>query len=98
MSVMQVQDRAHEFRIVIHGGLTGDSVRKVADTWASALGESQRRMVVDITDVSDCDGAGRELLRDMHVHGTHLAAKTPESLALLAEATRRRTADAVAGR
>jgi hypothetical protein len=88
MLIMRVQDRAHEFRIVMEGELAGEAVRKLADTWAAALGESvQRRMVVDITAVTGCDGEGRKLLRDMHVHGTDLAAKTAASLALLAVAT-----------
>lgn len=89
--LMRVQDRAHEFRIVLVGELAGEAVRKLTDIWAAALGESvQRRMVVDITEVTGWDSEGRKLLRDMHAHGTDLAAKTPGSLALLAEATSER--------
>jgi len=88
MSIMRVQDRAHEFRIVVQGKLAGDAVRKIADTWAFALGEAlPRRIVVDISEVTGCDAEGRKLLRDMHTHGTDLAAKTPASLAFLADAT-----------
>lgn len=88
MFSMRVQDRANEFRILIEGKLAGEGVRRIADTWAAALGEAlPRRIVVDITEITGCDSEGRKLLRDMHVHGTDLAAKTPASLALLAEAT-----------
>ncbi|HEX4772693.1 MAG TPA: hypothetical protein VH351_17805 [Bryobacteraceae bacterium] len=88
MLIMRVHDRAHEFRIVVQGNLAGDSVRKVADTWASALSEAlPRRIVVDISHVTECDAEGRKLLRDMHKHGTDLAAKTTASLAFLADAT-----------
>jgi hypothetical protein len=86
--IMRLQDRAHEFRILIQGNLAGDAVRKVADVWAGALHEAlPRRIVVDISELTECDAEGRKLLRDMHMHGTDLAAKTTASLIFLADAT-----------
>jgi anti-anti-sigma regulatory factor len=88
LPAINIQDRAQEFRIVLEGRLAGETVSKVADTWAAALAEGlPRRMIVDISDLTDCDAAGRKLLRDMHLHGTRIAAKTTASLSFLAEAT-----------
>jgi ABC-type transporter Mla MlaB component len=88
LSAINIQDTAQEFRIVLEGKLAGETVCELADTWAAALAEGlPRRLMVDISDLTDCDAAGRKLLRDMHLHGTGIAAKTTTSLDFLAEAT-----------
>jgi hypothetical protein len=91
LPVIKIQDRAHEFRLTVEGRLAGEGVKEVASLWAAALAEAlPRKITVDISLLTGYDAAGRKLLRQMELHGTDLAASTPESLFLLADATTRR--------
>jgi len=86
LPTVKVYDRADEFRIEIAGRFAGDCVRDIAATWQNALREAgPRRFIVDISRLGSYDAAGRKLLRDMHQHGTQIAAGTPLSLVFLNE-------------
>lgn len=88
MPVIKTQDWAHDFRIVIEGRLAGESVAQVSALWSNALSQALLRTItVDISLLTGYDNAGRKLLRDMHLHGTDFAARTPGSLVFLAEVT-----------
>src|SRR5947209_5095922 len=88
MATVKVRDWADEFRIEIIGRFAGSSTTEAAYEWQRALSKpSRRRVVVDITRLSGYDTAGRQLLADMHNHGTTIAAATPLSLVFLSEIT-----------
>ena len=79
-------DEAHQFRIEIQGRLSGSSVSEVHDRWHRELLEaSPRKFVVDISDLTGCDEPGFRLLRDMHSHGTYIAARNATALEFLNE-------------
>ena len=86
MANIKIQDGANEFRISLTGRFAGASVQEVRRTWTKKLAEcSSSRLKVDISELSDYDGAGRKLLRDMYRHGIDFAASTPASLVFLSE-------------
>ena len=88
MATLKIRDWADEFRIEIIGRFAGSSTAEAANEWQRVLSEaSPRRIVVDITRLSGYDTAGRQLLADMHNHGTTIAAGTPLSLVFLHEIT-----------
>jgi hypothetical protein len=88
MATLKIRDWADEFRIEIIGRFAGSSTTEAATEWQRALSKaSPRRVVVDITRLSGYDTAGRQLLADMHNHGTTIAAGTPLSLVFLHEIT-----------
>ena len=88
MATLKIRDWADEFRIEIIGRFAGSSTTEAANEWHRALSQvSPRRVVVDITRMSGYDTAGRQLLADMHNHGTTIAAGTPLSLVFLHEIT-----------
>lgn len=88
MATIKIHDWAHEFRIEIIGRFSGRCINEASEEWERALGEaSPRRITVDITRLSGYDAAGRQLLADMHRHGTIIAASTPLSLVFLHEIT-----------
>lgn len=77
-------DEAHQFRIEIRGRLSGSSVSEVHDRWHKELVEtSPRKFVVDISDITGCDESGFRLLREMHSHGTYIAARNSRALEFL---------------
>lgn len=93
MPTIKVFDRADEFRIQIVGRLEGQSVTDASRAWCSEMkSPAPRRCTVDISRLSGYDAAGLKLLREMHHHGTQIAAGTPLSLVFLNEisAPRRR--------
>ena len=88
MAVINIYDRAEELRIEIRGDFSGTCVRDTSATWRTSLPEAMhRRFTVDISEVSSCDVAGRNLLREMYRHGTQIAAGNPAALGLLHEIT-----------
>lgn len=79
-----ISDQAEEFRIEITGRFADSSVGDAASAWKAALlVNTPRRISVDITRMTGYDRAGFLVLREMHVHGTHMAAGTPRSLLFL---------------
>lgn len=93
MPTIKIFDRADEFRIEIAGRLEGQSVADASRAWcAEMMAHSPRKCIVDISRLSAYDSAGLKLLREMHLHGTQIAAATPLSLVFLNEisAPRRR--------
>jgi ABC-type transporter Mla MlaB component len=90
---IKIYDRANEFRIEVGGRFQNDAVHEVARAWHSAMrGPATRNCTVDISHLTGYDAAGLKLLREMHHHGTQIAAGTPLSLVFLSEisAPRRR--------
>jgi hypothetical protein len=88
VATLKIRDWADEFRIEIIGRFAGTSTTEAANEWRRALNEgSSRRVVVDITRLSGYDAAGRQLLAQIHHHGTTIAAGTPLSLVFLHEIT-----------
>jgi hypothetical protein len=88
MATLKIRDWADEFRIEIIGRFAGSCTTEAANEWQQALSKaSPRRVVVDITRLSSYDTAGRQLLAQMHNHGTTIAAGTPLSLVFLHEIT-----------
>lgn len=88
MSVVNIFDRANEFRICIKGRFATDCVADTQAAWTAALETAlPRKTVVDISHMSGYDSSGRKVLREMYLHGTEFAASTVESLAFLAEIT-----------
>lgn len=86
MPIVNIYDRADEFRIEIVGRFQAEAVDRVAQAWRHALQESPpRKCIVDISRLNDYDTAGCKLLRDMYHHGTQIAASTPSSLVFLSE-------------
>jgi hypothetical protein len=81
-----ISDRAEEFRIEIFGAFMGSAVTDAATAWKAALLVNvPRRISVDITRMTGYDHAGYMLLREMHGHGTHIGAGTPQSLQFLTQ-------------
>ena len=96
MATFKVLDGASEYRIEIVGKFAGPCVRDVSHTWEAALQKnSQRRITVDITRISGYDNAGKTALREMHKHGTLIAAGNPHALSFLDEITATRRGSAV---
>ena len=88
MPVLQIIDRAHEFRMIVVGRLAEDFASELEQKWAAALTEAlPRRLTMDISHLSGYDLAGRRLLRKMYEHGTEFAASTASSLVHLADIT-----------
>lgn len=86
MPIVNLYDRADEFRIEIAGRLQAEAVERVEQAWRNALQETPpRRCIVDISRLSGYDAAGQKLLREMHHHGTQIAASTASSLVFLSE-------------
>jgi hypothetical protein len=78
---LYISDQAEEFRIEISGRFADASVGNAATAWKAALLENTpRRISVDITRMTGYDHAGLVLLREVHLHGTHIVAGTPRSL------------------
>jgi hypothetical protein len=83
---INILDNADEFRIEIVGKLEGSVVDDVSYTWKTVLLENlARRVTVDITHLDGYDQAGCSLLREIHRHGTRMAAGSPLSLVFLNE-------------
>ena len=86
MAILNITDRAHEFRIAIAGKLTGDSINELEKIWKTACADCiHRELTIDISDLSGYDTAGCKLLRQIYRHGAKFAASTPASLVLLSE-------------
>ena len=86
MRNIRIIDQAGQFRIEIEGRFAGDSVVEAESCWKNALREgSSRSFTVDISQLSGYDAAGSRLLREMHRHGTLMAARNPRALAFLSE-------------
>ena len=76
-----ISDQAEEFRLEISGRFADSAVSEAATAWQAALLENTpRRISVDITRLTGYDRAGFLLLREVHIHGTHIVAGTPRSL------------------
>jgi len=79
--ILHITDQADEFRISISGPFMDSSVSEAGSAWEAALlANKPRRISVDITRMSCYDHPGYRLLRNMHIHGTHIVAGTPKSL------------------
>jgi ABC-type transporter Mla MlaB component len=88
VAILTVYDDATEYRIEIAGNFVDSAVREADQNWRKALSENiQRKITVDISQLSNYDSAGCRLLRKMHQHGTVIAAATPRSLVFLQEIT-----------
>lgn len=88
MAAINIYDGADEYRIEIGGNFADNAVHDVDRNWRKALSHNlQRKITVDISQLSDYDRAGCKLLRKMHQHGTVIAAATPRSLIFLQEIT-----------
>ncbi len=86
--MLNIYDNADEYRIEIIGNFVDNAVRDADQNWRKALSENlQRKITVDISQLSNYDSAGCRLLRKMHLHGTVIAAATPRSLVFLQEIT-----------
>ena len=86
MTTITVSDEAQQFRIAIEGRLAGEIVREVRERWQAALLEtSPRQFTVDISQLIGYDSSGLKLLREMHRHGTNIAARNSRALAFLGE-------------
>lgn len=89
MPILKIYDRAHEFRVEIHGKFAGSCVADVANAWRAALLETpSRTYAIDISNMVGYDSAGRKLLSEMCQHGMQIAARTPAALMFLAEISR----------
>lgn len=96
MATFKIHENAIEYRIQIVGKFTGLCVRDVEVSWRSALQANLlRQVVVDISRINGYDSAGRLLLRQMHKHGTVIAASTSHSLVFLEEVTTSRRGSAL---
>lgn len=88
VATFKVLDEANQYRIEIVGKFAGFCVRDVAANWKQALrAKLQRPIIVDISRIDGYDSSGRSLLREMHKHGTVIAASTSISLVFLDEIT-----------
>jgi hypothetical protein len=97
MAILNITDRAHEFRITITGKLSGDSVHELERIWKAGIADSMHRsLTIDISGLSGYDAAGCRLLRKIHGHGAKFAASNAASLVFLGEiSTRQRRVPAV---
>jgi len=82
---INVRENAAEFRVEIAGRFAHGAVADVHYIWQSVLDEGERRLTVDISQMSSYDYAGCALLRDMCRYGVQIAASTAESLVFLSE-------------
>jgi ABC-type transporter Mla MlaB component len=83
---MMIWDSADELRAAVPEQFAGDLVEALRSMWETALLENNaRRFAIDMSDLRECDPAGFALLHKMHVHGVHIVAATPLSLAFLRE-------------
>ena len=88
MAILTIYDHADEYRIEIVGNFMDNAVHEADQNWRKALSENfQRKITVDISQLSNYDHSGCKLLRRMHQHGTVIAAATPRSLVFLQEIT-----------
>ncbi len=86
MATITVSDEAQQFRIAIEGRLAGEVVREIRSRWQAALLEtSPRQFTIDISQLTGYDSSGLKLLREMHRHGTNIAARNSRALAFLGE-------------
>jgi hypothetical protein len=86
MAILNITDRAHEFRITITGKLSGDSVHELERIWKAAIADSMHRgLTVDISALAGYDAAGCRLLRKINAHGARFAASNSASLVWLGE-------------
>jgi len=70
----------------IVGRLAGASVTEIRNGWRSVLDEgSARKITLDISGLTGCDTSGIRLLREMHAHGTYIAARNATALEFLNE-------------
>ncbi len=78
-----VHDDADAVRIELAGSLRGTDAETVYRAWKrAALPDVLKRVVVDITFVTDADEYGRALLVVMHRYGARIVAQSPESSAI----------------
>lgn len=83
---VNVCDNGDEFRVEVADRFAGDAVSAVQRLWEKVLRESgSRRFAIDISQLTDYDHAGFELLHKMRLHGAHIVASTPQSLVILNE-------------
>jgi hypothetical protein len=88
VAIFNIYDGADEYRIEIAGNFADTAVQQVDRSWRKALAQKlQRKITVDISQLSDYDKSGCNLLRKMHQHGTAIAAATPRALIFLQEIT-----------
>jgi ABC-type transporter Mla MlaB component len=68
-------DSAAMFRFVLRGDLSGMSVREFEQAWQTAASiATGKQIVVDLSDVTNADAAGLELLSRMRESGARLIA------------------------
>ena len=70
-------------RMELAGSLRGADVETVYQAWQkAALTDALKRLIVDITFITDADERGRALLAIMHRFGTGIISHSPESSAI----------------
>ena len=71
-------DSAGSFEFVLRGELAGDCVRELERAWETAKSILRgRELAVDISGITDADGAATGLLARMRESGAHLRAMQP---------------------
>jgi anti-anti-sigma regulatory factor len=75
---MLQHDSATMFRFVLQGELTGESVREFEHAWTAARSiVGTKALVVEISGITNADGAGVDLLSRMRETGARLNAALP---------------------
>ena len=71
-------DSATTFRFVLRGDLAGPHVLELEHAWTTARSVLEnKKLVVDVSGISDADGPGAELLHRMRDSGARLTAALP---------------------
>ncbi|MFN7995150.1 MAG: TolC family protein [Bryobacteraceae bacterium] len=85
-----VQESAEATIFKLEGKITGPWVRELEASWSAATGEGplQVKVIVDLTDVTYIDCAGKCLLGSMHSKGAKLISHTPLINAMVEEICR----------
>ena len=78
-----IHDEPDAFRMELSGSLSGDGAQSVYQAWRTALSIiGKRRVIVDITCVTDVDTRGRALLRIWKRAQARIIAASAESRAI----------------
>jgi hypothetical protein len=79
-----VQDTPAEVRFQVSGKVAGSLVSELRRVWSKYQSlVFWQRVVVDLSDASECDASGEHLLARMLQNGAQFSARTPSSLDLL---------------
>src|ERR1700693_1166949 len=78
-----MHDEPDAFRLELVGSLSGEGAAGVYHAWRMALSlVCDRRLIADITCVTEADERGRDRILLGHRHGVRIAATSAESCAL----------------